>query len=66
MAKDYLKSRGIGYEYITIVENREDGQAVAMKTGWNAIPIITIGDESLLGFERAKLDQALRAHKVMK
>lgn len=66
IAKDYLKSQGIGYEYINVDENREAGQAVAMKTGWSAIPIIKIGDEYLLGFERVKLDQALRAHKLMK
>jgi len=38
----------------------------SMKTGWNAIPIIKIGDEYMLGFERVKLDQALRAHNLMK
>jgi glutaredoxin 3 len=66
MVKDYLKNQKIDYEYVNIDEDREAGQAVAMKTGWNAIPIIKIGDEYMLGFERAKLDQALRAHKLMK
>ena len=66
MAKDYLKSKHIDYEYVNVDENREAGQAVAMKTGWSAIPIINIGDEYLLGFERVKLDLALRAHGLMK
>ena len=66
MAKDYLKSQKIDYQYVNVDEDREAGQAVAMKTGWNAIPIIKIGDEYMLGFERVKLDQALRAHKLMK
>jgi len=66
MAKDYLKSQKIDYHYVNVDEDREAGQAVAMKTGWNAIPIIKIGDEYMLGFERVKLDQALRAHNLMK
>ena len=66
MAKDYLKSQKIDYHYVNVDEDRKAGQAVAMKTGWNAIPIIKIGDEYMLGFERVKLDQALRAHNLMK
>jgi glutaredoxin len=66
MAKDYLKGQGIPYKYVNIDDDREAGMAVARKTGWNAIPIIRIGDEYLLGFERVKLDQALRAHRLMK
>jgi glutaredoxin 3 len=66
MAKDYLKSQKIDYEYINIDENQDAGREVSAKTGWNAIPIIKIGDEYLLGFDRVKLDGALRAHNLMK
>jgi glutaredoxin len=66
IAKDYLKSQKIDYKYVNIDEDRSAGHAVAVKTGWNAIPIIQIGDEYLLGFERPKLDSALRAHKLLK
>jgi glutaredoxin 3 len=66
MAKDYLKSQKIDYEYVNIDENQDAGREVAAKTGWNAIPIIRIGDEYLLGFDRVKLDGALRANKLLK
>jgi glutaredoxin 3 len=66
IAKDYLKSQHIEYEYINIDENRQAGMDIAAKTGWNAIPIINIGEEYMLGFDRVKLDSALRAHKLLK
>jgi glutaredoxin 3 len=64
-AKAYLKSRGIDFEYINVDEKPEQGQQIAMKTGWTAIPIIKIGEEYILGFDRAKLDGALSANKII-
>jgi glutaredoxin 3 len=64
-AKAYLKSRNIAYEYINVDEQPEKGREIAMKTGWTAIPIIVIGEEHILGFERQKLDMALQANKLI-
>ncbi len=66
MMKDYLNGLKIPFEYINIDKDHEAGMAVAQKTGWSAIPIVRVGDEYLLGFERAKLDGALRAHHLMR
>lgn len=63
--KNYLKSKKVDYEYINVDENREAGQAVAAKTGWMAIPIVQIGDEYILGFNREKIDGALRDNKLL-
>jgi glutaredoxin 3 len=64
-AKAYLKSRNVTYEYINVDENQEAGREIAAKTGWTAIPIIQIADEYILGFDRAKIDGALQAHKLV-
>jgi len=64
-AKAYLKSRNIDFEYINVDQKPDEGRAIAAKTGWTAIPIIKIGDEYILGFDRAKLDDALRANKLI-
>ncbi len=64
-AKAYLKSRNIAYEYINVDERPDEGRMIAEKTGWNAIPIIKIGDEYQLGFERVKIDIALTAAKLI-
>lgn len=63
--KDYLKSKKIDYDYINVDDDRETGQMIAAKTGWTAIPIIQIGDEYILGFNREKIDGALRQAKLM-
>jgi glutaredoxin 3 len=65
MAKDYLKGKGVAYAYINVDENRAAGMEIANKTGWSAIPIIQIGDEYMLGFNREKIDGALREHKLL-
>jgi glutaredoxin 3 len=64
-AKNYLKSRKIAYGYINVDEKPEAGREIAIKTGWTAIPIIQIGNEYILGFDRAKLDGALQANKLL-
>ena len=64
-AKAYLKSRSVAYDYINVDEKPDEGRAIAMKTGWTAIPIINIGDEYILGFDRAKIDGALQANKLI-
>jgi len=64
-AKAYLKSRKVDYEYVNVDEQPEQGREIAVKTGWTAIPIIRIGDEYILGFDRAKIDGALSAAKLI-
>lgn len=64
-AKQYLTSRKVPYDYINVDENPEQGRDIAMKTGWTAIPIIQIGKEYILGFDRAKIDSALQANKLL-
>jgi hypothetical protein len=38
---------------------------IAEKTGWTAIPIINIGQEYILGFDRQKIDAALQENKLI-
>ena len=64
MTKNYLKDKKIAYDYINIDEDPAAGQAIAAKTGWTAIPIIQIGEEYILGFDRPKIDGALADAKL--
>jgi glutaredoxin 3 len=64
-AKAYLKSRNVAYDYINVDEQRDAGREIAEKTGWTAIPIINIGQEYILGFDRAKIDAALQENKLI-
>ncbi len=64
-AKSYLKSRNIEYQYFNIDDNPQKGREIAEKTGWTAIPIININEEYILGFDRAKIDDALTKNKLV-
>jgi len=64
-AKAYLKSRKVEYDYINVDQQPDAGREIAMKTGWTAIPIIQIGEEYILGFDRSKIDGALQANKLI-
>lgn len=64
-AKAYLKSRKVEYDYINVDEKPDEGRKIAQQTGWTAIPIIKIGKEYILGFDRPKLDGALQANKLI-
>ncbi len=65
VAKQYLDGKKVAYKYINIDTDPEAGRAIAAKTGWTAIPIIAIGDEHILGYDRAKIDSALTANKLI-
>lgn len=66
MAKNYLKSQDIDYKYVNVDEDRQAGKEIVEKTGWTAIPVIKIGEEYMLGFDRFAIDSALRANGLMK
>ncbi len=65
MLKQYLDSKKVAYKYINIDEEPAAGREISAKTGWMAIPITAIGDEHILGFDRAKIDSALRANQLI-
>jgi len=64
-AKAYLTSRKIPFTYVNVDEHPDQGRAIAEKTGWTAIPIINIGEEYILGFDRVKVDGALSEVKLI-
>lgn len=63
--KNYLKGKKIEYNYIDVDEDRDAGREIQAKTGWSAIPVTQIGEEYILGFDRERVDQALRHHKLI-
>ncbi len=64
-AKQYLDKLGIEYTEKDIEENREYAEEVVAKSGQMGIPVIDINDEIIIGFDRPKIDNALRDNKLM-
>ena len=63
---EYLDKHNIEYEYRNVEENRDYGEEAVKKSGQFGIPVTDIGGEIIIGFDRPKIDGALREHGLMK
>ena len=62
MAKHYLEGKGIAYKYNDVDKDPAAGMEAIEKSGQRAIPIIDIGGDIIVGFDRPHIDQALKTH----
>lgn len=60
MAMHYLDEKNISYKYIDVEEKPEYAQAAVDKSGQRGIPVIDIDDEIIIGFDKPKIDKALK------
>ena len=58
-AKAFLSSKGIAFREVNVAEDLEGREALIKHTGQLAVPVITVGDEVVLGFNRPRLVQVL-------
>lgn len=65
MAKQYLASKNIAFTEVDIEKDQTAAMYILDKTGQAGVPVIEIGEETILGFDRAKIDDALRAAKLV-
>ncbi len=57
--KDYLSRKGIPYTDINVAEDREKAKEMIQKSGQMGVPVITIDNEIIVGFNQALLDKLL-------
>ncbi|HET9098577.1 MAG TPA: glutaredoxin family protein [Candidatus Saccharimonadales bacterium] len=60
MAKRYLDDKGIKYHYIDIDTDPKAGMEAIEKSGQRGIPVIDMGGDIILGFDRPKIDASLK------
>jgi glutaredoxin 3 len=65
MAKEYLKSKGLDFSEKDITVDREAMDWVADNVGQLATPVIDIEGDVILGFDRERIDNSLRHHKLV-
>lgn len=58
-AKKYLDGKKIEYEYIDVNSDQESRKEI-MKLGARSVPVITINDNVIIGFNSDKIDEALK------
>jgi glutaredoxin 3 len=66
MAKHYLDGLGVKYKDIDVDRDAGAAQALVQKTGQAGIPVLLIGDETILGFDKAGIDRALKNKNLIK
>lgn len=59
MAKEFLKEQGIGYAEFNVAQDLEKRQEMIQKSGQMGVPVILVGDELIVGFDKERLESAL-------
>ncbi len=58
MLKEYLKDKEIAYTEKNISTDSQARNELISR-GYRGVPIVLVGDETIVGFDQAKLDQLL-------
>ena len=61
MAKQYFDSKKIAYTEVNIEEDEAAARQIVEEPGQMGVPVIRIGKEVIVGFDRPKIDAALAA-----
>lgn len=59
MAKDYFKENNVAYTEYDVASNLEKRKEMLEKSGQMGVPVIIIGNELTVGFDRPKIAQLL-------
>lgn len=59
MAKEFFKEKGVAYEDIDVAVNQEKRAEMVDMTGQLGVPVIRIGDDVIIGFNKPKIVELL-------
>lgn len=65
MAKNYLDSKKVAYKDINVDEDQDAAREMVVKTGQAGIPVLFIGNETVIGFDRPRIDAALTQNHLV-
>lgn len=58
-AKEYFKENNVKYTDINVAEDQEKGKEMIEKSGQMGVPVIDIDGTIIVGFDKAKVNEAL-------
>jgi len=58
-AKEYLSRKGISYQEYNVAVDRDKAKEMIQKSGQMGVPVITIDNEVVVGFNQVQLDSLL-------
>ena len=59
MAKAFFQEKGIEYKEYDVLADMAKREEMVTKSGQMGVPVITVGDELVVGFDQAKLSELL-------
>ncbi len=59
LVKDFLNENSIEFEEYDVSSNMEKRQEMIDKTGQMGVPVIMVGEEVVVGFDKEKLSELL-------
>jgi len=65
MAKEYFKSKNIGYDSKDVTADADAYKEILDKSGQLGVPVIDIDGSIVIGFDRPKIDTILREKKLV-
>lgn len=61
MAKDYLKEQGVAFEEKDVARDVSARTEMYQKTGQLGVPVILVGDEAIVGFDKPRLSALIKS-----
>ena len=59
MTKDFLKEKNIPYTEYNVAQDLEKRQEMIQKSGQMGVPVIYVGDQLIIGFDKERLVSSL-------
>jgi glutaredoxin 3 len=59
MSKEFFKEHGVAYTEYNVANNLERRQEMIQKSGQMGVPVIFVGEELVVGFDKDKLTELL-------
>ena len=59
MTKDFLKEKSIPFTDYNVAQDLEKRQEMVQKSGQMGVPVIFVGDEMIIGFDKERLASTL-------
>lgn len=63
-AKQYFDKLGVKYTDVDVERDHEAAQEMVSKSGQMGVPVIDINGTIIVGFDRPRIDEALKANKI--
>ncbi len=63
-AMHYFDQKGVKYKYVDVDKDPKGGLEAINKSGQRGIPVIDMAGDIIVGFDRPKIDHAIKAHSL--